>query len=204
MAKKDANGNWLAADGNSVPQRFVPKQDKARDAMVEKIVARARKLNQQIAAFDGWVDQEIGKFMDGAAKEAGITRNPGGNQIFTSFSGDQRVEVKVCKFIDFDEKLQFAKQKIDNCLSRWSEGAKEKEALRGVIARAFKQTRKGYLDTKMVLGLRGYQVKDQEWQEAMELISQAVTITGSKAYKMFSRRDEKGNWRGIPIDISRI
>lgn len=202
MANRDGKGNWVTADGNTVPPKFVSKSDKARDLMIEKIIARAQVLHQQIAAFDGFVDQEINKFMDGAAKDAGITRNPGGNQVFTGFSGDKKVEIKVCRFIDFDERLQFAKQKIDNCLGRWSEGGNNN--LKAVVGRAFKTNIKGYVDTKLILGLRDLKLEDKEWQEAMELIGKAITITGSKAYKIFSRKDDKGNWRGIPIDISRV
>ncbi len=202
MAEKDHNGNWLAGDGNSVPPKFIPNSDKARDQMVERIIERAIKINKQIAQFSDFVDAEIAKFMDGAAAQAGLARNPGGNQVFTGFSGTKRVEIKVCKFIDFTEKLQFAKQKIDNCLVRWSEGGNEN--LKAVVGRAFKTNSKGYIDTKLVLGLRQLKIEDKEWKEAMELIGQAIAITGTKAYKVFSRRDADGNWRGIPIDISRV
>lgn len=202
MAKKDAKGNWLGADGNSVPPKFIPTLDKSRDAMIERIHAKAADLNKRLTDFSAYVDDEVNKYLDGAAAAAGIKRNQGGNQIFTGFSGDKRVEIKVCRFIDFNEHLQFAKQKIDNCVSRWSEGANQN--LQAVIGRAFKQDRKGNIDTKLVLGLRQLKINDREWNEAMELISKAITITGAKAYKMFAVRDETGNWRGIPLDISRV
>ena len=109
--------------------------------------------------------------------------------------------VKVAKFIEFDERLHFAKKLIDQCLSRWSQGAHHN--LKAVVYDAFKVDDKGKLDTKRILGLRKLAISDEDWKKAMELISNSVTICGRKAYMSFRARDEKTKqWMPIKLDFA--
>jgi len=201
MAKKNDSGHWLNGTGEAVPQKYVPMIDRKRDGMVERLMKQAEALSEKLSAFRETIDTEVGKFLGEAAKQHNLVLNEGGNYWFTGFSGDIRLEIKVGKLIDFDERLKFAKQKIDDCIERWSEGANDK--LKLVVFDAFKTDAKGRLDTKRILGLRKLEIKDAVWEEAMELIGKAITITGTKTYVNFHRRDEHGEWKGVCLDMAR-
>lgn len=201
MAKTDKKGNWIDGAGNSVPKRYVDPVDKRRDVMVEKIFKEAIAVAGRIKKLRKMVTSEVEKYLDQGAEENKVERNKGGNYRLTGFSGDKRLQIKVVKFIDFDERLQFAKQKIDNCLERWSQGANGN--LRAVVFDAFKVDTKGRVDTKRILGLRKLNIKDAEWQQAMELISKAVTVVSAKAYVIFETREQLDkDWETLRIDIA--
>ena len=202
MSKVDKKGNWIDATGNSVPKKYVTPLDKRRDAMVERLFREALAAQEKLIKLRRLVDAEVAKYLDSAAAEIlNFERNEGGNYTFTGFSGDKKVMVKVVNYIDFDERLQFAKQMIDSCLERWSEGANDN--LRAVVFDAFKVDAKGRVDTKRILGLRRLNIKDQEWKQAMDLISQAVTVIAAKEYVIFQRRpDQSADWQTVRLDIA--
>lgn len=202
MSKVDKKGNWIDATGNSVPKKYVTPLDKRRDSMVEKLFREALAAQDKLIKLRRLVDAEVEKYLDSAAAEIlNFERNEGGNYTFTGFSGDKKVMVKVVNYIDFDERLQFAKQMIDACLERWSEGANDN--LRAVVFDAFKVDAKGRVDTKRILGLRRLNIKDQEWKQAMDLISQAVTVIAAKEYVIFQRRpDQSADWQTVRLDIA--
>lgn len=202
MAKKDAKGNWITPSGDTVPVRFVPKHDKDRDRLVEKLFKAAADVNHRLLALKDLTSGNINAYIERRTQEYKLAPNREGNYILATFSGDKQLQMKIGKFIDFDDRLQFAKQKIDNCLERWSEGADAK--LRTVVFDAFKIDRKGRVDTKRILGLRKLAIKDKEWQEAMDLIGKAVTVVSSKTYFMFRFKEADGEWRTMPLDLARI
>ncbi|MDH5524472.1 MAG: DUF3164 family protein [Desulfobulbaceae bacterium] len=201
MATKDKNGVWIDSTGASVPARYIKPIDKKRDAMVERLITEAKRISERLDKLRGAIDVEVEKFLAQSAEDAGADcLNPGGNYIFSNFSGDRRLQIKTCACIDFDERLQFAKETIDKCLDRWSEGGNAN--LRAVVFDAFKVDIKGQVDVKRILGLRRLKIKDAEWEQAMELISNAITITGRKTYTYFSERPERtGDWKGVRLDL---
>jgi hypothetical protein len=123
--------------------------------------------------------------------------------MLTGFSGRKRIQIKINKVIEFDERLQLAKQKIDDCLERWSQGANDN--LKAVVFDAFKVDRKGNVDTKRILGLRKLKINDRAWKEAMELITQAVTITGTRSYILFQvRENQDSEWDTLRLDLAGV
>ncbi len=205
MAIKDEKGNWLDGAGHAVPPQYIAKIDRDRDAMVERILKQVEAEHERLVKLKAKITGEIERYLTKAAKEAGLKENPGGNYTFTSFSGDKQVELKVAKFIEFDERLKFAKAKIDACLERWSEGANGN--LKVIVYDAFKVDEKGKVDTKRILGLRKLKIpsKEKEWHEAMDLIAQAVTINGKKAYLHFRKRNfETKVWETVRLDFASL
>lgn len=202
MAKKDKNGNWITPTGDTVPPRFVPKHDKDRDRLVEKLFRAAEQESERLARFKAMVIEEVGAYIRRRIDEYNIEPNREGNYLMSTFSGDKKLELKIGKFIDFDDRLQFAKRKIDNCLERWSETADTK--LRTVVFDAFKVDTKGRVDTKRILGLRKLQIKDKEWQEAMDLIGKAVTVIATRAYYSFMSRQADGDWQTLRLDFAKV
>ncbi|MBU0665375.1 MAG: DUF3164 family protein [Proteobacteria bacterium] len=202
MANKNTKGHWLNASGDAVPVKYVPVIDKKRDMMIERLFKRAEEASKRLGELRAEVDREVAEFLTMAAAEHNLVPNDGGNYWFTGFSGDKRLEIKVGKLIDFDEHLKWAKQKIDQCIEKWSEGANDK--LRLIVFDAFKADSKGRLDTKRILGLKKLKIKDPVWEEAMELIGKALVVTGTKTYVNFYRRGAHDAWVGICLDMARV
>ncbi len=204
MAIKDQQGRWIDAKGDHIPMKYVDPVSKKRDVMVEKLHREAIKAQERLRKFKGDVTAEIGKYLDWLATTNGEeSLNPGGNYSLDSFSGNLRIQVKVNKVIRFDERLALAKQKIDRCAERWSVGANEN--LQVVVTQAFALDKKGNVDTGRILGLRTWKIKDKEWKEAMDLITEAITVTGTREYLLFMVKDTpEDEWRTIRLDLAGV
>ena len=100
----------------------------------------------------------------------------------------------------FDERLQTAKELIDSCLIRWSDGASMN--LVAVVLEAFKVDKKGKLDVRRILELRRYEITDEEWSRAMDAISDSITVQNTRRYIRFYERVGDDEWRMIPLDWS--
>ncbi len=204
MADKTKDGKWIDAVGNPVPVKYIDPVDKRRDKLVEKEIRQAFLLQERMAKFKSAVLADIGKYLDWLAIQHGEKAlSPGGNYILTGFSGNKRLQIKVNKVIEFDERLQLAKKKIDACLERWSEGASDN--FKVVVFDAFKVDRKGNVDTKRILGLRKLKIQDKKWNEAMDLITDAITITGNRSYLMFQTKPHKdAEWETVRLDLAGV
>ena len=204
MATKDEKGFWIDAAGNHIPPKYVDQVDKKRDAMVEKLFRYASKTQDHLRKLKNLIEEDVKKYLAWLATIKGEKAfNPGGNYQFKTFYGDKEICVRINKVIEFDERLKLAKQKIDRCIEKWSEGANDK--LKTVIFDAFKVNKKGQVDTHRILGLRTLKIKDKEWAAAMELISEAITITGSRKYLIFhEREDSNGSWKTIRLDLAGV
>ncbi len=201
MAKKNDQGHWIDGKGDAVPPRYVKKYDKRRDALVMKLFKQAKLVSGRLIQLKQLAFDDIEKFLRDAEKMYGMTvRTAGGNKILTDFSNTLKIEVKVNKVIDFDERLQMAKAIIDDCLKRWSEGGDDKIKL--VVGQAFKVDEKGKLDRNRILDLRSIDIKEKEWKKAMELINESIRVVGRRTYISFWEKREDGAWCVVPLDIA--
>jgi len=201
MALKTNDGRWIDGQGDAIPVKYVDPVDKLRDRVVGKLARRAEALSGQIAAFKQLVFDDVEKYIEDVARKYGIDeRTEMGNKVLTDFSNTVKLEIKVNKYIDFDERLSLAKEMIDRCIERWVAGSADQIEI--LIRDAFKVDQKGKLDKDRVLGLRKLKIKDAEWKKAMELIADSIRVVGKRAYIRVMVKDEKGVWRTVPLDIS--
>lgn len=204
MAKKDSKGRWIDAAGNHIPAKYVDAVAKKRDPMVERLHREATKVQDRLTKFKELARAEIDKYLDWlAASNNEKELNQGGNYKLDNFSGNLRIELKVHKINQFDERIQLARQKIERCAERWAEGANEN--LQVVVANAFAVDKRGNFDNQKILGLRNWKIKDREWKEAMDLITDSLSFAGTREYLMFQVRDTPDSeWRTIRLDLAGV
>ena len=202
MAVKNESGAWLDGQGGYIPTRYIKKLDKRKDQIVTRLAKRAITLNKQLEKFKSDVLGEITNYMGSAEEFYGIdATTQQGNKTLTDFANSLKVELRVKKSLAFDEKLGFAKALIDECVTKWSEGANSKLLL--LVEQAFKTDKRGLIDRDRILGLRKLNIKDETWQKAMRIISDSLTITGKKAYIQFQHKNN-GKWQTTHLDISKV
>jgi len=155
-----------------------------RDALVNKVMNRATKLHDKLISEKERMATDIDKYLDQIAQQYGEKWK--GNAELISFDGRSKVEIRQRELIKFSEKLQIAKQKIDDCLKRWSEDSNIN--LQAVIKEAFQVDKKGEIAKNRILDLRKYNISDPQWKLAMELIDQAIQVTSTKQYIAFYQR----------------
>lgn len=196
-------GHRQDAQGRLVPESQIKAVDKARDELVHELFAKAKELNRQIVEFKRNAFADIAAFVELSAEEYGVQRGgTKGNVTLLSFDGELRVQRAMADHIQFDERLQAAKELIDECLREWTADARPEVAI--LVQDAFRSDSAGKIRTGSVLALRRLDITDERWLQAMEAIGDAVQVVGSKSYVRFHHRDSNGQYRALPLNIAEV
>ena len=192
------------AQGRLVPVSAIKPIDLKRHEAVSAIMAETFKERDRLIEFKKSIWLRVQDFLAESAKDSGAKKYGGakGNVTLTSFYGKFKVMVAVNDTIQFNEKLQVAKQLIDKCIASWSEGANEN--LRAIVDDAFNVVKSGLVSTSRVLGLRRLNIKDPTWKKAMDAITESMQVASSKTYMRFYERQEDGSYKQIPLDVANL
>ena len=191
------------AQGRLVPLGKVDPIDLARDELVREIVDRARATREGLRRTKAGMMGDIAAFVSLSAERHGV-RYGGqkGNVSLLSYDGRYKVVRSMADAITFDERINAARELINECLRDWTEGSSEN--LRAVVDAAFDLDREGRLSAGRILGLRRIKVDDPRWREAMEAISDSVQIVGNKPYVRVYERGEDGKFVAISMDMAAV
>lgn len=195
-------GYLQRADGALVPESMVKPIDLARDQLVRELVAKAQAANQVVSSFKAEAFREIEAFVDLSAEQYGVKIGGAkGNVTLTTFDGRYKLIRQVQETLTFDERLQAAKQLIDQCIRRWTEGGRDE--IRVLVNDAFKVDKEGLINTGRVLGLKRLNITDPEWQQAMQAIGDSVQVASSKAYvRVYERIGSTDRYQLVSLDVA--
>ena len=201
MAIKDKEGNWIDPRGQVVPQAYVKPLDRKRDHEVEMIVKESLALEKRMKILKEKFINRIIKYREAIEKETGIKLEGKGNMCLTSFSGDKQVEFSMNDIIVFDEKLQIARQLINECIGEWSVDSNKN--LKVIVNQAFELDKKGKVNAQAILKLRQLNIRNAKWKNAMELIGEALSITGTRQYlNIRTRENSSAKFRTVNLNFS--
>ncbi|MGH8037037.1 MAG: DUF3164 family protein [Stenotrophomonas sp.] len=189
--------------GHLVPENQIRPIDQARDELVQGIVVGAKALRKLLVKFRRQTFDDVQAFVQLSAEQYEVKLGGSkGNLTLMSFDGEYKVIRAISETINFDERLQAAKELIDECLREWTEDAKPEVAV--LVQDAFRVNTSGEIRTGSVLGLRRLNIQDARWQRAMRAIGEAVQVVGSKTYLRIYQRDERGAYQPISLDIAAV
>lgn len=197
-------GFWIDAKGVLTPENIVKDIDKERDALVGELVERAAEISQLLAQFKLKAFGDIQAFIDLSAEKYGTTKGGRkGNVTLYTYDGRFKIQRAMQDRIAFDERLQAAKTLIDECLADWTEGARPE--IHAIINRAFQTEKEGEVNTGAVLALRRLDIDDSRWKNAMDAISEAIQVIGSRSYiRVYERIGDSDQYRPISLDIAGV
>jgi hypothetical protein len=196
-------GHRRDAKGRLVPEAQIKPIDRTRDELVRELYAKAEALNKAMREFKLAAFADIAAFVDLSAGEYGVSLGGNkGNVQLLSFDGELRIQRAIAERIVFDERLQAAKELIDECLTEWTEGARPEIAL--LVQDAFRVDSAGNIRTGNVLALKRLAIEDERWQRAMEAIGDAVQVVGTSSYVRFYRRATNGSYQALSLDLSGV
>lgn len=194
---------WVDAKGALIPEKLLKPIDKARDALVGEIVTKAIELNKLMKEFKENSFADIAAFVDLSANEYDVKLGgKKGNVTLFTFDGRYKIQRAIADRLAFDERLQAAKELIDQCLADWTEGARPEQIL---INRAFSTDKSGEVSTGAVLALRRYEIEDPRWHKAMTAIGESVQIVATSAYiRIYERIGDTDQYRPIALDMAAV
>jgi len=207
MPKKDERGFWQSKDGDFRHPDMVPMDKQLEDQTVEKLVAKAKEVQQLLIEFKSTAYEECFTFIELLRDKYGMDRMESsrmGSVTLRTYNGSAEVQIQVAKLISFDQKLSLAKEKADEYLIEKTEHADPE--IRTLITKAF-EVKNGRIDVKKILALKSYGIKHPKWLQAMELIDDATEIAGTKSYIRFREREGgaiDGQMINIALDLAAL
>ena len=205
MAKTDKHGNWIDRQGRLVPPEKVKEIDRIQDQAVEEMIQLAKEAEEYLLQARLRIVARFDQALSDIAKAGKVAREDWkGNVSLRSYSGDLVAERSVSARIELDARLKMAKTLIDEWLSENLEGANEN--ISKFILQAF-AVKNGRVNTRDILKLLQYDIRDPKWTKAMQLIKDSMTITNSVTYYRFFERIETATGelnRPIVLDFAGI
>lgn len=197
-------GYMQNAVGHLVPIDNVREQDKLRDEAVRRLVSRGLQINQTLTDYKRQALAEIDDLIQIAADKFEVTiGGRKGNVTLTSYDGRYKIQRQVADRIQFGEELEAAKELINLCIDRWSEGANDN--IRALVDRAFRTDDKGKIKTASVLELLRLEINDSQWKSAMEAIKDSIQTAGTAVYIRISERiGTTDQYKAIPLDLAAV
>lgn len=195
-------GYWMKANGELTPESMVKPVDRMRDQLVRELVTGAEAVAASIAQFKAKAFADVGAFVQVSAEEYNVKLGGlKGNVTLMSYDGRYKVVRQIQENLVFDERLQAAKQLIDECLQSWTEGSGDE--IKTLINDAFQVNQAGLISTTRVLGLRRHNIQNEKWLRAMQAISDSVQVAGTKPYiRIYKRVGETDDYQAISLDMA--
>lgn len=198
----DTPGYWRDSAGSLIPESKVKAVDKVRNQVVEDLIDQARVVASVLSSFKARAFSEVATFIELSGEQYGAKlRGVKGNITLMTFDGRYKIIRQIQDHLVFDERLQAAKQLIDECIQSWTVGSSDE--IKALINNAFQVNKEGQINTGRVLGLRRLDINDAKWKDAMTAISDSVQVAGSKPYiRFYERIGETDEYRPISLDMA--
>ena len=191
------------AKNNLIPLENIKPIDAARDDLVRDIVKNALTVQEVLKAFKTRAFGDISAFLDLSAEQYGVTpRGKKGNVTLTSFDGEHQVKIAISDRITFDERLQTAKELIDQCLFEWTEGARKE--IKSIIDDAFQVDKEGKVNQYRLFRLLRIESDSEKWKRAMTALKDSVQVQSSTEYLRLYKRNNQGGYDQIHMDLAGV
>ncbi len=192
------------SSGHLVPVESIKTIDLLRDDTVTRIIANAKIQQEQMAAFKQQTMSDINTFVNLSAEEYGIKwGGKRGNLTLSSYDGKYKVQLAVSDTLSFDERLQIAKQLVDECIHEWTAGSNAN--VRALIEHAFQTDKQGKLNTARIFGLMRLDMEGEKWALAMVALKDSIVPASTCEYlRLYERVENTDKYQQITMDISRL
>ena len=188
------------SNGNDIPLKYVSKYDKLRDKVTRRIEARFRKAR---AVLEAVVRESIADLdeLKGGKEKLGAK----GNFQARSFDGLLQVSIRQQYNILLDERVVRARELmlgyVEGVLAKI--GGNDAQALKLIVAEAFKANAQGFLSTGKILALLRMEIDNEDWREAKRILQDSIKPQKGKRYLACEvRGSTQDDFRQIRLDIA--
>ncbi len=195
---------YIDPAGDQVKAQYVPAYDKLRDQIANRIAKRWQEEETRLAKVKAETVADIDKLLEAAAKEADVSLGgEKGNCQFRSFDGRITIGRDRQYRTEFDERLQFAQQLINEAIAELTDGSNAD--LAEIARKAFQPRRTGNLDMQRIRDLKSYNVKHPKWRQACEIISECERTVAYRDYiRVAVRHSPDAKPVAVILDIANL
>lgn len=190
----------IDSNGHEVPLKYVSRFDRERDRVARRVLARfekARKILEAVVSESVAEMDDLMKLKD----KLGVK----GNFQLSSFDSLIQVCIRQQYVILLDERVAKARE----LMLEYVNGILDKvqgtdtTVLRRLIENAFRANRQGLLPTTKIFDLMRMEVKDARWNEAREILQDAIRPQRGKRYLTCeTRRTTQGDFAPISLNLN--
>ena len=202
--QKSSDQYWTDEKGIKSPYSRTTKAERLMENQSYQLAKEALKINQDLSKFKNNVKEVCQEVYDTFMAEKNNTAPTKGNFTWFNFDRTIKVEVSINERIEFDDLTIIAcKDKLNEFLK---ENVESKDTIiKEMVLDAF-ETSRGKLDAKKVMSLLRYRskIKAPIFQEALNLLEQAIRRPESKTYFRVSTRNDAGQYEVIDLNFSSI
>ena len=190
--------------GHLVPEHQVREHDKLRDGVASDLASIALEINKALVEFKAKALADIDDLIALSNERYGVTiGGKKGNASITTYDGQFKVERQMAERLTFTEEILAAKELIDRCIRKWSEGADQH--LRVLVDRAFRANKQGQIKTGDVLSLLRIEIDDVDWKLAMEALKDSIQVNGTAVYiRVYQRVGDTDRYDPINLSIAAV
>lgn len=192
------------SSGHLVPTEQIREHDKLRDDVARSLATEAEELHGRIKAFKEKALADIADMVAIAADKYQVKiGGKKGNVSLCTYDGEYKVTRTYAEQLAFTEELEAARELINDCIIRWSEGANDN--IKVLVDRAFRTNGKGQLKTAAVLDLLRLEIDDEGWKRAMLALKDSIQSVGATAYvRVYKRVGATDQYRPLALDIAAL
>ncbi|MCW5711292.1 DUF3164 family protein [Shinella sp.] len=176
------------------------------DELVRRLAGKAAAVNALLASLREETLAEVTALRALLAEKYGVKRRgKKGNITLVTVDGSTRLNISIGETLTFGPELEVAKELIDECIRRWSEGSNNN--IRALVDQAFQVDKNKGLNVDRILGLRRLKIVDDtgDWEKAMNIIGDSVRTLASKEYARFYVVDkETEEATPIKLDLANV
>ena len=188
------------SNGQEVPVKYVSAYDKLRDKITRRIKARFLKAR---AALEAVVSESIADLDELARCKESVGAK--GNFQARSFDALIQVSIRQQYNILLDERVVRARELmlgyVEGVLAKI--GGNDAQALKLIVAEAFKANAQGFLSTGKIMSLLRMEIDNVDWRKAKQILQDAIKPQKGKRYLACEvRRSTQEDFRQIRLDIA--
>ena len=188
------------SNGQDVPVKYVSAYDKLCDRVTRRVEARFHKARAVLEAVvrDSIADLDA---LKGGKEKLGAK----GNFQARSFDGLIQVSIRQQYNILLDERVVHARELmlgyVEGVLAKI--GGNDAQALKLIVAEAFKANAQGFLSTGKIMSLLRMEIDNADWREAKRILQDAIKPQKGKRYLACEvRPSTQADFRQIRLDIA--
>ena len=188
------------SNGQLVPVKYVAPYDKLRDKITRRIQVRFLKAR---ATLETVVRDSVADLDELAACKESLGAK--GNFQARSFDALIQVSIRQQYNILLDERVVRARELmlgyVEGVLSKI--GGNDAQALKLIVAEAFKANAQGFLPTGKIMSLLRMEIDNPDWRKAKQILQDAIKPQKGKRYLACEvRNSTQEDFRQIRLDIA--
>lgn len=196
-------GFMVNAAGHMVPAGLISEIDKTRNDLVLEIVSKATNLRSILVDFKAETMADIQAFVELSAEKYNVKLGGiKGNVTLCSFDGQYQVKLSQADMKMFDERLQAAKELVDACIHKWTEGSRDE--IKALVEHAFQTDKEGNINQTRIYSLMQLKIEDEQWQEAMQALRDSIQVVNTKPYVRIYQRNKAGKYEQFSLNLAAL